>query len=402
MAATFSFSFDLPPLGCVVQLPPNPTLQGESGTTTAALALTLGGNPGQPCVQNAAPWALWNPVGSGYKATLTELHLCEMQSRTTTAALNRCSIIRTTAMDGGTDVPIAKLDTSSADLPATVRCATRPYVTTTGATVRELLDAPQLNATRVIALPPWCVPGGAKTWDVRGSEPQGMVLREGQGLAIGLQAASKEAFPRSITILFSVAGATYQAQAVVRTGVPVPLGLFNGTGSGVVLTVLQVLVEEIATDETNVQRFQLEPISGLRDGVGVTVTPLDSTQTWPAALRCVERAGCQQASADSAQPPARTCESVFRRLARPSFGASPGLANIFVFPDLVGHVIQHRGSKVGVDALVLRPGEGVALYQRQTTSGWTTGNHLSGLILVESIGGQAIVPPIGGGLVRAA
>lgn len=402
MAATFAFSFDLPVLGCVEQLPPNPTLLGELGVTTAALALTLGGNPGQPCVHNAAPWALWNPAGSGYKATLTDLRLGELQSRTTTATLNRCSVVRTTAMAGGVAVPIARLDTSSASLPAAVTCATRPNVTTTAATVRELKDAPQLNATRVIALPPWCAPGCAKTWDVRGTEPQGLVLREGQGLAVGVQTASKEPYPRAITILFSVSGATYQAQAVVWTGIPVPLGLFNGPGSGVVLTVHQVIVEEVATDETNVQRFQLEPISGLRDGVAVTVTPLDSIETWPTALRCVERAGCQQVSADVASPPARTCESVYRRLARAPFGASPGVANRFLFPEVVGQVLGCGKPGVGVDALVLRPGEGIALYQRQTTSGRSTGYHLSGVILVESVAGQAIVPPIGGGLVRAA
>lgn len=399
---TYAFSTDLAFVADLTQLPPNPALIDEAGVTTAALLPTLGGTPGGPCLVNAAPWALYNRAGSGKKVSLLQLHLRELQARTATATSNRLSTIRLSAMSGGIPLAPQPLDTDNAALPAQVLCSEGPDITTTGATLREALDLPQLNATRAVALPPWRLPGWQdRIYGAFGSEPQGQVLREGQGLAVfSTGRIAKENWPLAVVVLFSIGSASYVARTRLTTGsMDCAVGLFNGAGSGVVLTVNQVLVAEVATDEQTVRRFQLEPISGLRIGDALDVTPLDSTApALPAGIVCAEKAGCLQESADATTVPARRCENVLRRLATPPLGASPGLANPFRSPELEAHVWQQSSAS----PLVLREGEGVALYQRQLTHGWAFGYNLSGLFTVEDDTVQAIAPIVGGGLVRAA
>ena len=85
MADTFHVTTSLIPLAETVQLAPNPALIGEAGVTTAALLPTLGGNPGLPCVVGAAPFALFNEVGSNRLVNILEIDLLETQGRTATA-----------------------------------------------------------------------------------------------------------------------------------------------------------------------------------------------------------------------------------------------------------------------------------------------------------------------------
>jgi len=402
MADTFAFSDDLAFIADLNQLPPNPSLKDEEGITTAALLPTLGGFPGGPCVVAAAPWALYNSARSGKLVRLLSLSLTEFQARTATATSNRLNTIRTSAQSGGIAVASIKLDTAAADLPSQVLIAEGPDITTAGAVLRTALDLPQLNPTRAVAYPPWRTPGTAdRIYAQAGADVQGQVLREGQGLAVfATGRVAKENWPLAVVVVFTVGADTYMLRSRVTTGsMDCAIGLFNGSGSGVVITVRGVYATEVATDEQLLRRFQLEPISGLRGGVSLdTVTGLDSTAALPSSILCVEKAGCLQESADAIDPPARPCENVLRRLVCPSFGASPGIANTCLFPGAQRRVFDQNSDS----PIVLREGEGVALFQRQVQTGWAFGYHISGLFTVEDATTQGIVPVIGGGLVRAA
>jgi hypothetical protein len=208
----------------------------------------------------------------------------------------------------------------------------------------------------------------------------------------------KEPFPVAVLIIFSVGGASYMARSRGSADTfPAFLGIFNGSGSGVVITINQVLVAEVLTDDTPTRRFQLETISGIRAPDRLDVVPLDSAVSLPSGIVVAQKAACLQESADGVMPPSRPNEHVLRRLVRPDVGASPGLATPFMAPPQFS---QHVFSQRSDGPLVLREGEGIALFQRQTYSGRGFGYQLSVLFSVEVAPGQAIAPVIGSTIVR--
>lgn len=405
MADTFHVTVPLSPIADTTQLPPNPTLFGEASVATAALLPTLGGNPGGPCVVSAAPFAIFNSEGSGKLVNILEIDLRETQGRTTTASLFSFGFGRCSAMSGGDDIEVTKFDSDSDDLPAEVlvREVIGAY-TSAGGTIRKVLDTPQLNFTRAVPFPPWRTPtswNNDRVYGASNADVQGQVLREGQGfVAMTTAGTGKEPFPVAVVVIFSVGSATYMARTRGSADTfPAFLGIFNGSGSGVVVTINQILVAEVLTDDTPLRRYQLETISGINAPDRLDVVSLDSAVTLPSGIVVAQKAACFQASADCVVAPSRPNEHVLRRLVRADAGASPGLATPFTNPPKCGGQVFTQRSD---GALVLRPGEGIALYQRQTYSGLAFGYQLSVLFSVEDAPGQAIAPVIGSTIVRAA
>ena len=410
MADTFSVSLALRPLADTAQLPPNPALNDEGGITTAALLPTLGGNPGVPCVVNSPAFALFNEVGSGKLVNVLEIDLLETQGRTTTATSFAFGFERCSAMTGGDDVEVTKFDSDDADLPSQVlvREVIGAY-TTAGGTIRKVRDMPQLNPTRAVAFPPWRTPTSWTNDRVYGAsnvDVQGQVLREGQGfVAMTTAGTGKEPFPVAVIVIFSIGSATYMARTRGSADTfPAFLGIFNGVGSGVVITVNQILVAEVMTDDTPIRRYQLETISGIKAPERVDVVSLDSGVSLPSGIVVADKASALQASADAVDAPARTNEHVLRRLVMADAGASPGLATPFTnWPrSAIGR--SRIFSQHSDGPLVLREGEGIALYQRQTNTGLCFGYQLSVLFSVEDgpASGAVIAPVIGSTIVRAA
>lgn len=411
MADTFSVSIPLRQLADTAQLPPNPALNDEEGVTTAALRPTLGGNPGLPCIVNSPAFALFNEAGSGKIVNVLEVDLLETQGRTATAGTNfafgfeRCS-----AMTGGDDVEVTKFDSDDADLPSQVlvREVIGAY-TAAGGTIRKVLDMPQLNPTRAVAFPPWRTPTSwtnDRIYGASNADVQGQVLREGQGfVAMTTAGTGKEPFPVAVIVIFSVGSATYMARTRGSADTfPAFLGIFNGSGSGVVITINQVLVAEVMTDDTPIRRYQLETISGLRAPDRVDAVSLDSGVSLPPGIILADKGAAFQASADCVDAPPRTNEHVLRRLVMADAGASVGLAAPFTNWPRSSLGRSRIFSQHSDGPFVLREGEGIALYQRQTNTGRCFGYQLSVLFSVEDgpSSGTAIAPVIGSTIVRAA
>lgn len=405
MADTFHTTVSLLPLSELYQLPPNPSLIDESGVTTAALLPTLGGNPGAPVVVGSSPFAIFNAKGSSRVVRVLSIEILETQGRTTTATNFAFGVERCSAMTGGDDIDVLKMDSNASDLPSQVlvREVVGEY-TPVGATLRKMLDLPQLNATRATVYPPWRGAASSGTNDrlygASNADVQGQVLREGEGLvAMTTAGTGKEPFPLAVCVLFSVGTDTYMARSRGSADTfPAFVGIFNGSGSGVVITINQIWVAELTTDETTLRRYQLEPISGIRTIDRLDVVSLDSTNTaLPAGVVVSRKAACHQASADFPGISSRTDENVLRRLVRPDAGAGPGLATPFFRPPSLGRKIFDQNSD---SPLVLREGEGVALFQRQLNSGRAFGYQLSCLFTVELLSGQQISPVFGSSIVR--
>lgn len=406
MADTFHVTTSLTPLAELVQLPPNPALVDESGITTAALLPTLGGNPGLPSVVGSAPFAIFNEAGSAKLLNILEIDLVETQGRTTTAANFALGFERCSAMSGGDDIEVTKFDTDDADLPAEVlvREVIGAY-TTDGGAIRKVLDLPQLNPTRAVAFPMWRTPtawSNDRVYGASNADVQGQVLREGQGfVAMTTAGTGKAPFPLAVIVFFSVGSATYMARTRGSADTfPAFLGIFNGSGSGVVITINQVLVAEVMTDDTTLRRFQLETISGIKAPDRLDVVPLDSSAALPSGIVVAQKAACLQASFDDVSLPSRPNEHVLRRLVRPDAGASPGLATPFTNWPRAALGQSRIWSQHSDGPLVLRPGEGVALFQRQTYTGLAFGYQLSVLFSVDDAPGQAVAPVIGSTIVR--
>lgn len=213
----------------------------------------------------------------------------------------KLGLYRTTATVGGTAVAAIERDTDSAALPAQVTCTTFPSsVTTTGAALRTMADAPSLAFAGSNQWTSARVYGGSYYAYQRGnaadllrqggdSNVELIVLREGEGVALTLDGYG---WPRSqqinITVRNMSSGATYQFRSreiatPYLTGQAI-ISLFNGSGSGVVLG---VYASEFPLDgESNFPVFRLARIDAASGGEAVTPIAADSVNEVPASLVC--------------------------------------------------------------------------------------------------------------------
>lgn len=407
MADTYCVTSSLVPFSDLNQLPPNPPLRGEESVTTAVLLPTLGGNPGLPNVTPSPLFAIFNQKGSSKTVKVLDFHMVETQGRTTTATTFQFGLARCSAMSGGDDVDVVKMDTDGADIPPEVliREVVGAY-TLSGTSLRKMLDLPQMNPTRAMPYPVWRGAASSgnndRLYGSNGADIQGQILREGQGIvALTTAGTGKEPFPLAVNIIFSIGTDSYLARSRGSADTfPAFLGIFNGTGSGVVITINQVWVAELTTDETSIRRLQLETISGCRTIDPLDATPMDSTSpSLPSSIIVTRKAACLQKSADALDAGPRADENLLRRLVCADQGQSPGLATPFTKPTSVSFGADIFKMAPG-EPFVLREGEGLALFQRQTNSGLSFGYQLSVMFSVEDVTGQQIAPVLGSSIVR--
>lgn len=419
MPDTFYVQTELAPIACFEQLAPAPSLLGEIEVTrtiaAASAALLLPGLLGypsnQPYIVGAANFALMNGAGSGKLVNVHSITITETQGRTATATTNRLGVQRITALAGGDDVTPVPLDSDNAAVPSAVLL--REYVgsvTTTGGVLRTILDLPQLNPTRAIAFPPWRLPGTAdRVYGVGGVDSvQGQVLREGDGVALFTSGGvAKENFPLAVVAIIKIGTECYWLRTRLSTSsMGAMLAIFNGVGSGVVVELLTVNVTEVATDEQGfLRRFQIETIRGMSPnsaGDRIDVVPMDSANaTLPSQIVAAEKAGCLQVSGDGMDidgTPHRHNEDVLRRLVSAPFGVGPGLS----CPIPMGQRLQRQFVMHDDTPFVLRPGEGIGLFQRQLGSGQGWGYQLQCRFSVSDVVETIIAPVVGSAIVRAA
>lgn len=205
------------------------------------------------------------------------------------------SLDRVTAYSGGTEIPATKFDTGAGSLPSTVKFMSFPDSVTGATPVRKFGDAiSTYNITT--AIPFQAMMRAPSILDVSESgrnmeshnvlhkanvsDIEPITLREGEGLAcIQRDFGIPQSSHFSITVKVTSTGYTYRYK-VINNGSPYGYDepkwvLFNGSGSGVVITVWVVSHSDLG--EQNIPRLRLTKIGGMdwqEIGVPTTLTPI--------------------------------------------------------------------------------------------------------------------------------
>jgi hypothetical protein len=358
-------------------------------------------NPPQntPYVEAGAWWALFNERGSGAVITINGLQLTPLQARTSSVQSNY-GLQRISAVDGGSDIEnITPMDSNNPTIPPEVLFRRNANITTTGSNLQTVVDIPLLNATRAMCYPIYRSPGyGSSMYEQPNSTTQSQVLREGEGLGILTTGnIGRENFCYGVTVLLTVGTNSYLLRETVQTGAWGSLiSVFNGVGSGVIIRVREIFVAEITSDETTTARsLTVETISGLSKnslGIPSPLIPMDTTNPdLPSGIKSIFRAGVLQVGADSMLGPInRRNQFPLRRIAAAPFGVGPGLAaGVYL-----GCAFNDDYVRLLSDGFVLREGEGIAIMQREDTSGWGSGYFLSGSVIIAPTSAPAAEPTI--------
>jgi hypothetical protein len=412
MAETFYVATEITYAPTLERLPMDPNPDGDIQTSIAlGQQLSPGNLSNQPYVEHSAMWALYNGAGSGRKITIANLVVNPLQGRTGTAA-QAWGIQRLSAMSGGEDVSseVSPLDTNNSPIPSQVLFRDGPSVTTTGGVLRRTLDLPFLNATRAYAFPTYRNAGyndSLVSTQRTLTDCQGQVLREGEGLGILTTGATgRENYVLAIQAFITISGQTYMFRKLVQTSAwDAMLGIFNGVGSGVVVTVRDINVAEVATDATTaLRRYELGTISGMHpNSKGKRLTPakLDSTSNdLPDQIVAALRPGVIQIGKDSGLLPTRPNNYPLRRWNSAVNGVGPGVACLIQGQRFLGEVADFS-SAIGT-GFVLNEGEGIAVFQKESFDSWGSGYWLTCSFYVETVGGQQISPVIGSSIIRGA
>ena len=223
-----------------------------------------------------------------------------------TAATGRAgslSIRRITALSGGDSITPIRMDTADAALPAQVLVHNNPSSVTATDVFRRIADAPTYTLTATNTQLSSRTYGGsmvthqkghyADIW--RGGESvdvESIILREGQGLAIFQDGyGTPHSMQTAAVVTNTATGATYICRSTDvstdRTIDGALFGIFNGSGSGVTLSV-KLWVLPMDGDATLVPQLRLCRISGVALG-GETATPVlpDTSKSVPSALQVV-------------------------------------------------------------------------------------------------------------------
>ena len=210
------------------------------------------------------------------------------------------SIRRITALSGGDSATPIRMDTADAALPAQVLVRSDPDSVTATDTFRRIADAPAYSLTIVNSQFSARTYGGSMMShqkshfaDIfRGGESadvEPIILREGEGVGLFQDAYGTQHSMQTAAVITNTAtGATYVCRSTDistdrRLG-EATFGIFNGSGSGVVLAV-RLWVLPMDGEAVMTPPLRLCRIAGLALG-GDTVTPIlpDTSKSAPAAL----------------------------------------------------------------------------------------------------------------------
>jgi len=216
-----------------------------------------------------------------------------------TGRAGKLQLFRTTAQSGGEVITPNKHDTNSPDLPAQVLAAVNPdSVTTTGAALRTIADAPSYSFTAITHLSARNFGGSltvntrqhmADIWRTVDPTLEPLVLREGEGMALTqLEAGVPHSMAIACIVTNYSTGATYMVRSRSLSTDPIignPVwGLFNGAGSGVVLAV-QVVILPMDGESNLPMTMRLALIDGVdRNADAIVPFAADTVNAVPSAL----------------------------------------------------------------------------------------------------------------------
>lgn len=311
---------------------------------------------GHPYLEHVAPLALFNPTGSGKTVRVRRVDVLPVMAQTTTTPGNY-DLYRITAHTGTDDAIAAmKCDSNDAALPSQVVLARRPAtVTTSGSQWDGARAIPLANDTRALGYAFASMPYSRRLGrpDAAAAQMQRCTLREGEGIAVSMNAVCGLVyrFMATLTVRVAATGACHTYTfPVTPTGLPI-FSLLNGSGSGVVLEVVSLDYREIGTDV--LPQIALEPIDGIGDGDAVTPVSYDSANAIGAVfarhnckilMRGAKHGALISVPHENWQVPS-------------AFGAGPGMANLASDMDF----FRQRGPYPHELDIVLREGEGLAV-----------------------------------------
>ena len=340
-----------------------------------------------------------NPVGSGKKLTIRSMECTNLSAVGNSAnyALYRSTV------SGGTDVIPAPMD-SSATWPSTVHVLTGATSSSPGVALRRWSGYKQLVVNGLSWLNMQTPRGVGKLYSAPGATVEGYVLRAGESIAmkIDTQAAYRPT-PIRVSARVVIKGTpdrtftiTYFADQSASMD-DVPFALKNDSGSGLVVELRSLSVEEVGTTDT--PYLQLVPVGSINaDSLAdptrlLPIIKMDSDNPSPSSwLRAYKDVPLlplgmpENALSDASAGSPKNVNYLktkyllgpVYRVAFPEQTASVGL-------DTLGGAVGHHNADLLVRkaGIVIREGEGIALVSAAEsatgafavpTSGWMNFN----------------------------
>lgn len=323
---------------------------------------------------------LWNPPTSNTKVYIKNMKVINEMSQDNALGTSILNYVRISAYITNNFTNSAQyivpMNSSNPSLPSQVKILTRVDSVTTTGIIKEFMNFPQNGDTIVQARTIAIRTSKSKGLDRRGLNPAsisysygttatGQKLREGEGVAIVANGIQVNVAYRFTITMTTDNGYTYMATEVVRPySTFVPFVVFNGSGSGVVLTINNVECEEMGVD--SLCQFAIQKIDDIflgSDEVDVTSTifEMDSSNTLPTAIKCytnclVELHGVKYGGV--------TVAPTFRKNSQMWIGTGPTWA---IGARMYGIVTSSELIDNGTAPIILRPGEGIALMQKNAS-----------------------------------
>jgi hypothetical protein len=326
-----------------------------------------------------AALAIFNRHGSSRKVTVHEVFFRDLSSPNS-ANVTNIDFKRITEYTGGenTLTPV-KLDSSNDDLPSQVICVEdADTITSSEIEYRRIVNIPFYSAAAVMNRPGTLTPGNTRdnmspsnflySNFQNASEVQGIILREGEGFAIAPKSnLVYQTIRYKAIIKFRKTSNShcYTISEMITTGADaVPIVLFNGSGSGVILEIYQVDLIEVGVN-TFPYMFSVERIEGIDSAVyfeDSIIASLDSTNESLTGLVDyklevpVTKAG-YKSGAIMAQPILKRDWQTSRGPGMPSPNASFEAMN-------ASFLMPHND----LSEIILHEGEGIAIFKRVPSS----------------------------------
>jgi hypothetical protein len=340
---------------------------------------------GQPDIYMVgAAWVLWNEPTSNQIIYFKNLKIINQMSQDTATGTSKLDIQRvtgyTTSSMTATAAYVAKMDSTNPDLPSQVKCLTRLDTVTGGTVTRSFMNAPNKSmgaaagaTARTVAFDCSKNLGSTASGLNRATvqscgygndSVQPWTMNEGEGIAIVPATIQTNAAYR-MSITFTTGSGTYIMAETLRPFAVVPsMMLYNGSDSGVILKAYQIECQEIGP--VDICNFAIQKVDGISPeiyGTDVTSTifSMDSSNSLPSGIKMYE--DCLVSLYGSKYGAFITNPS-FRRNVQQWLGTGPTWA---IGTRMYGIVTSSDILDNSVNPVVLRPGEGLALLQKNAS-----------------------------------
>lgn len=207
------------------------------------------------------------------------------------------ALSRTSAQTGGVNVPLVPMNTSAAAVPSEVKVAVFPEVTATSR-LRQLMVLPTL------ATSPLNNPSLGDRYQLSQVLKQGyqdtsttpVVLAEGEGVALfsGDPNRGPNGMSWTLTLVLLVGTDTFVATLGLTAAIGgiAALGVFNGSGSGVTVNVLQMTVSYVGEpgaglETTSAPYIRVSRVSGYDGGEVQAPIAMNTNSLLPSSMKVV-------------------------------------------------------------------------------------------------------------------